>query len=131
MTARRTTLLALADRCEAASGPDRQLDAEIAFATGWRLRDAVWRPPGGEWGAELPPFTAMIDAALTLVPAGWDWRVEVERSRRPGAICCQHEAWRRFPGVTMYGAATPALALCTAALRAQAAVAATAEAAKG
>ena len=101
-------------RIEAATGPDREIDRAIMellclapdYAADW----------GGR-GFERPaPFayTASIDAALTLVPDGHDkWAV----SGRNAAVVqssnkeVTHAEW-------MY-AATPALALCAAALKAR------------
>ena len=80
MTTDRATLLGLADMVEAASRPDRELDAEIRRSCGWVALDKhQW------WSAEhvadcrqrkvskwkyatqsLPTFTASIDAALSL-----------------------------------------------------------------
>lgn len=91
MTTDRATLLGLADMVEAASRPDRELDAEIARSCGWVALDKhQW------WSAEhvadcrqrkvskwkyatqsLPTFTASLDAALSLVPEGAG--VEVQR----------------------------------------------------
>ena len=77
-----TTLLALAERCEQAAGPDRELDQEISRVLlpataegitrsryGWSYR--VFGPSGwdDEW-IETLPFTASLDAAVTLVPEG-------------------------------------------------------------
>lgn len=76
-------------RIKAATGPDRGLDAEIA--------EAVSAVPEGYGRAVVhgctlpywwhktdshaphftpPAYTASIDAALTLVPDGWDYRFE-------------------------------------------------------
>lgn len=59
----KSELLALADRCEAASGPNYQLDVDIAIAV-------------GRYGmnTRVPNFTASLDAAMTLVPEGWSRR---------------------------------------------------------
>ena len=128
----RKTLLALAERCEQATGPDRALDFMILKRVRG-LRDlGCGLYEMGNWYYALndddpsekhPPFpspTASLDAALALVPDGHDWRIEVESGRQPGAICCHPDQWSACPGVTMYSAATPALALCAAALRARA-----------
>jgi hypothetical protein len=113
-----TTLLALAERCEQAAGPDRELDAEIALAIGYtrekkgRERIAWWRNPKGQqigydgWHNFPPSFTASLDAAVTLVPEGCGWMV-MNNAAKVG----------RWPS----RGATPALALCAAALRAKAA----------
>lgn len=89
----RTTLEALLARVLEGTGPDRELDGEIwriaepaAFAAQhgldckpWRyIGNGVWRDdsdPEGHNKAFAPPYTASLDAALTLVPEGWHWSV--------------------------------------------------------
>jgi hypothetical protein len=77
----RADLIALIERVEAARGPDRELDAEIARTRlpadaddiarsrgGWSYR--VFGPEGwdDEW-MEVLPYTGSLDAAVTLYPA--------------------------------------------------------------
>lgn len=71
----RATLLALADRCEQATGPDRELDGAIATSLGWtdvhgsvlRADFQGGRPPGViDWWDHVPRFTASLDAARTI-----------------------------------------------------------------
>jgi len=129
------TLLELAERCEKAEGPDRKLDAEVARATGWKVSPGGtwWQPPGGQWGFVLRAYTASIDAALTLLPEGWFGALdpiffEDGESTLFDGICIRPQwrdwrpndadAWLRRMRAR---AATPALALCAAALRARAA----------
>lgn len=134
----RAELLALAARVEAAEGADRELDAEISVAV--HGGEIVWKTStgtmeayptrryastghvGGIGAAPVPAFTASLDAAASLVPEGHEWRVETLNMRdgRGGAIVCRPGSAERFPGVTMHCAATPALALTAAALRAMA-----------
>lgn len=67
-------LPALIARVEAATGPDRELDAEIALATGWERGEAgaFWREPGTRlWSGYYPNPTASLDAAVSLVLEGW------------------------------------------------------------
>ena len=130
----RATLLALADRCEQAAGPDRELDVAIARALGWKplYRDdySKWWPPAAVADARerkrsilhhptqpLPAFTANLDAAVTLVPEGWAWVVgsSVEGELKPAAQLKASDG-----GNVMAFAAIPALAICAAALRARA-----------
>lgn len=68
MSVDRKTLLALAERCENAEGPDRRLDADIARAARWEHRALVawWYPPGSKTAQALPHFTASFDAARTI-----------------------------------------------------------------
>jgi hypothetical protein len=99
-------LMELAERCEAATGPDTFLDLDISQTTG------AWK----KWPTfkEFSP-TASLDAALTLVPEGCEWRVR----------WCElpNGTWASIARIGENGcglnttAATPALALCAAALR--------------
>lgn len=121
----RADLIALAARVEQAQGPDRELDAEIARAIGWKesLSGRWWKPPGGDdWNFVLPPFTASLDAALTLVPEGWIFAVHSGDDRGPPVAYCVPNMGRLpWPHwVDDINAATPALALTAAALRARA-----------
>jgi hypothetical protein len=129
------TLLTLAERCEQAAGPDRELDAEIALAIGYtrekkgRERIAWWRNPKGQqlgydgWHNFPPSFTASLDAAVTLVPEGrawtvgqnlhhWHWQASINALNDEG-----NPTSIGFGGPCGW----PALALCAAALRARAA----------
>ena len=71
-------LAELIERLEKATGPDRQLDHDIALATGWAqsfsgatgTSPAGLISPDGNYHYSARPFTASIDAALTLVPDG-------------------------------------------------------------
>jgi hypothetical protein len=70
-----TALDALADRCEAATGADRELDA-LAFGlcvalprTGFICADERPGAPGGI-ADHVPRYSASLDAAMTLVPEG-------------------------------------------------------------
>lgn len=119
-------MLELAARVEAASGPDRELDAEIGRYTAAEFLGYV--PVEPQHGCA--PFTASLDAAMMLVPEGWRWmaghrehphaRAYVEN----GAPAFVGAGSRRNPARQWYEttAATPALALCAASLRARAQV---------
>jgi hypothetical protein len=129
MAANPAALAALAERVESAQGPDRELDAKIVAAIGsvaipWHhcgVAVAQWREPSGVEGAGgvstasryVPLYTASLDAAVALVPIGWERGFShdpphqaVGRANKWG----EHSIEAR--------AATPALALCAAALRA-------------
>jgi hypothetical protein len=65
------TLKSLLERVEKATGPDRELDLEIANVAGWRC-DGDWLyTPSGAMAAfndDSPPrYTASLDASLSLV----------------------------------------------------------------
>lgn len=102
-------LLELAERCKRATGPDSELGLAISEAC----------------EMETPHFcpTASLDAAMTLVPEGCVWSVGDWSAidKWVGATCWPPEDRRPvdFSGITL--AATPALALTAAALRALAA----------
>ncbi len=108
-----TRLLALAEECEKATGPDPELVKQIAIALGWRRSGlSHWQPPeadpAGVWRVGLPDWLGSLDAALSLVRPGRWWMVE----RRPGHTC--------YANISDDGegtAPTPPLALCAAALR--------------
>jgi hypothetical protein len=80
---------------------------------GWSDYEAVART------IDAPAYTTSLDAALTLVPAGWGWSLDYMDPGEPdGAMVGQHAGegynadCRPVP---------PALALCIAALKARAA----------
>lgn len=131
----RDELLDLAARVEAATGPDRALDADIELVLHPELVVLPWARVNFQCGKApyyedtsdpdalnvvFPAvYTRSLDAALTLVPAELWWRVSVVAGRpsanvRTGSIIS--------PGTKEWEghAATPALALTAAALRARA-----------
>ena len=127
------TLLALAARCEAGTGPDRALDVAIfrAVTPGakqYRPKSSTARKVGltevGGCIVPNPAYTASLDAATTLVPAGWashhsnrPWLAETNIKPAEASV------WARFQGAASFtgSAPTPARALTAAALRALAA----------
>lgn len=122
-------LLELAERCEAAEGPDRALDCWIMG----KVSDPSWTDADCEYAAHNPgvtlgppAYTASLDAAMMLVPEGWGWLVSQPNAKALASGLLKE----RTPvmGEVQYGidhrhtvaAATPALALCAASLRARA-----------
>lgn len=61
-------LIQLAERVEAATGPDRELDAEIYAALDSERDNLDALAINGEIGSWVPEFTASLDAAKTLWP---------------------------------------------------------------
>lgn len=105
----------LIERLEKATGPDREIDLAIyraefphpAVGLPKRNQDEYDRARG-------PRYTSSIDAALTLVPEGCKW--EASSYPKNGA------AWVgpfKAPVQQFTVAATPAIALCIAALKAR------------
>jgi hypothetical protein len=102
------TLLALAERCEQAARPDYELDLAIwtslVFLPGFR--------------PSRTDYTASLEAAITLVPVGCEWLRKQEQCMTVYRVPADPKEWARH--IDARGA-TPALALCSAALRARAA----------
>jgi hypothetical protein len=108
-------LIELAERCEKAKKPDRELDADIALTQGWTEHPGDnWIGPHGQ--ISVPAFTASLDAALTLVPEGHDWIIEHVN----GGLTICARVGHNDPDRISWGDIA-ALALCAAALRARAA----------
>jgi hypothetical protein len=127
MTATKDALLSLAERVEVASGADRELDRAVMkllnlppdYSADWGPRDNC-KPAPFE-------YTASIDAAMTLVPEGIGdeitamWSVEAWASNGVYPEHVRATAW--VWGAPRVYAATPALALLGACLRAHAEIA--------
>lgn len=111
----------LIERLEAATGPDRELDAEIALVTGWgfdpEFLTLQWTSPDGQISKSLPPnFTGSYDAAMSLI----DPRDELEITNLYGVARVAVGLNRE--GGSFYGeneCGDIRLALCAAALRAR------------
>ena len=115
-----TDLSDLIARIEAASGPDREINAEIGRYAPHLVAFLGGVPDDPQPGCL--PYTASIDTALTLVPTDAFWRLGHDGD---GADPSEFRAQLIVPklgGIDARGqsiAATPALALCAAALRAR------------
>ncbi len=118
-------LEALARRCEEAVSPDRELDVEIALALDWH---------GKQWGSirkfhllndlaacarfgDMPAYTASLDAAMELKgeSAVLITLSEIKGDGMPHCVLGNPATSELFRAV----AATPALALVAASLRAR------------
>jgi hypothetical protein len=132
----REELLALALRVEGLSGPDRLTDMWIENHLGLaRFEQAhPWRAHcEGETRLEPKPFTASLDSAMSLIPEGWRlYTADFSISGRarwmlegPKTKWVLDEDGEKCAGSDWYAqgiAATPALALTAASLRARAEV---------
>jgi hypothetical protein len=110
---RKDELLALAERVEALTGPDWEVDAQVGryFAAQF-LGYVPWEPQTG-----CAKFTASLDVAMSLVPEGWRWHSYYwPRKDEPRLMSLVTN--RPHAGIAHGKAATPALALTAAALRA-------------
>jgi hypothetical protein len=119
------TLPDLIKRLEEARSGSFELDCAIHKA----VRRADYERLGLVMPEYGPPYTVSLDAALTLVPEGWDWDVrnyrdwDVQgyRDRAAALVVKRYEAGQpqpNPPGYDGHGAA-PALALVIAALKAR------------
>jgi len=109
---------------EAATGPSRELDAEIGTIIGAEPRptELLWNYSGRRgvpyWKKEHIHYTSSIDAALTSVPEGWaiaeitytdKWSVRLRCPVNPSLGWTRREIHKDLPP-----------AICTAALKARA-----------
>lgn len=108
--------MTLIERLEALTAPDREVDAEIA-----KVMDTTVVRHHRESGTNITTtnchYTSSLDAALTLVPEGWEWlREHLE------TMCVylpKHNDVNSWD-IHITGAhKTPAIALCIAALKAR------------
>ena len=87
----------LIEKLEAADGPSRELDAEIALAIDYEIEglfpytlkdvinyydsiskateDGFFTDPNCI-ASQMPYFSKSIDAAMTLIPDGWEWEIQ-------------------------------------------------------
>lgn len=137
----KATLLALADELERATEGSRELSDRCLLATGWTHEDSGdprssrWRDPGGVpydyWDdpharsrSPIPPRphpTCNAQDAITwMVPKGWVGNLEVGSRIALQGMRCALWNGEFAPNVVeiMSEAATPALALSAASLRA-------------
>lgn len=108
------TILELAERCEQATGEDAYLDLDIHKALNLDMAEYFTL-------SDAPNYCGSIDAAMTLVPegayGGIVFGVDDDGKARAGAFVGSDPALQ----ADEREAATPALALCAAALRSRAA----------
>lgn len=134
------TITSLIEKLEGAEGPSLVLDGEIWCAVNgytfvmWDGAGCVYRraSDGGishEQASRIRPFSASLDAALALaerVLPGWEFGTYINRPDVNGRRFTKIEAHRWQDVSPEYAfacasskAATPALAVCAAVLRAQ------------
>jgi len=127
-------LEALAVRCEALAGPDREVDvcvfraigapvpfqfANLMVALTYDEAERCYTVPVGDMRCryEPPAYTASLDDAMSLVPDGCDW---LRKDFGTMTIVREGKLEKDWARHTDGKGATPALALCSAALRARA-----------
>lgn len=116
-----SNIAALIARLEKATGPDYRLSQDIGEAINLPGHYR-YEHPGSE-NQSWKNYTASLDAAMTLVPEGVSFAVGKGIETELGGSATDY-AWCGSKAVPHEGpyawAATPALALCAAALRARA-----------
>lgn len=113
----RSKLLALAEAVEKLTGPDRDIDREIGKAVNARIV-----PVMGAWGVQRDyrVYTSSIDAAMMLVPVNSLWNVGTDIDGPYARVLPPvGNGWLGSKEHYVLAATMP-LALCAAALRAQA-----------
>lgn len=130
----RGDLLALAERVEAAAGADRGLDDTIYQTVTGRCPHRNLRTVSGdadclmevcedcrdeEPDVRVPIYTASLDAAMSLVPEGWELSLNTFANPPAASAYCINAANEIVRPAKQY-IATPALAITAAALRARA-----------
>lgn len=128
----------LIERLEKATGPDRDLDTDIARATvteGWRILDdgtlecygEMDADHGPDWypsGAEIPYYTRDIDAAASLIdPRELSWTLGQNAHHRywQASVNCLDQGGEPYARGFAGPCVSPAVALSAAALKARAA----------
>ncbi len=113
-------LLKLAKRVEALSGPDREVDELIERAVGKYSAFSYYTLGDDDQSDYIPTrYTTSLDAALTLRSSGWTIAHICEEDDKRWFAELRHGFKTSYDHVAMAGkCATPALALCAAALRA-------------
>ncbi len=107
-------LIKLAERCEAAEGPNFELEMEIGRAVAPNFKE-MWR---STIGRPAPAYTASLDAAMTLIPADLFPTIDFVTKR----VWIRDEKGFDVAWTSAHGfAATVPLSICAAALRARAA----------
>jgi hypothetical protein len=114
-TSGRRIMTKLSDRVEALTGPCRETD--LAIATAIRPEQPSDKWAGRRQAKVAKAFTGSVDAALAmvLVPEGWRGSIEYIVS----TLFVVHLIEREGRSEVFARAATPAIALCAAALRAR------------
>ncbi|QJR01770.1 hypothetical protein HH800_05900 [Sphingobium yanoikuyae] len=118
----RDTLLALAERVEALSNPNAEIDGDIVMALGLLNFDThrlLLFADGQMAPAISPAYTASLDAAKTLVPKGWHVGMLTECDEDDSPSCCLTQNEEPCRDAVGRGA-DMALSLVAASLRARA-----------
>jgi hypothetical protein len=120
-----TSLIEAIQAVQNAKEGSRPLDRQVAEAIGWRrelkevtddsgktISRGMWYPPNSEKSGTIPSYTSDLDAAQKIVSLIGPAAAQGGCSWEPGKASAQIVG---FPAVE---ARTPALALCSAAMRA-------------
>lgn len=112
-------MVSLIERIEAATEGSLDLDRKILAALGYTWRGmAYWKGSGanGKMWKDTSLLTRSLDGAARLVPEGWCWHLGWLEANGEAIARLFRADNKREP---ISSAATPALALCAAALKAR------------
>lgn len=118
-------LIALAERCEKAEGPDRDIDRALCPLVGIRVVDEG-RPLGRCYydahghGVPLPLFTTSIDAVLSLIDPADEWSLSTIYNIARAEVGINRDQQTAWTGYGENASCIPVLALLAAALKARA-----------
>ena len=105
----------LVERIEAATGPDRALNADILRYLGWTQDGSDAVDPEGNRAHSIPDYTGSIDAAMSLVPEYLHTSMTDDPDDLGGVVA---ELWSAKSNYWVNAATFP-LALTSVALRAR------------
>lgn len=110
--------LEIADACEKATGPSREIDARIqGNVENWTERDIAYVLSDIEGTAKPKPYTASLDAIVALIEREFSEPVFYASRTRSGLGYASLSKDYQTPHIEC-NAATPTLALCAAFARA-------------
>ena len=101
----------LLEKLEAAEEGSRELDVAIAWAIDYD-------PPPYTNIHQCPRYTTSLDAAITLIPSDHEWDISVDLENKRAYATVGDDVWDECHAVIKTTAATPALAIVVASLKA-------------
>ncbi len=104
------------------SEPTRELADEVLRLYGWTSAGGGWRNPGKQWSPFRPNPLTNLNAAVTLVPEGLPIQLDMRAAVGKPSFACIGEILDGevyYPTDNITWAATPAIALTIACLRAK------------
>lgn len=96
---------------------NRELDGQLALKQGWHIGEFQhWIDSDNNYYFEPPHYTTSLDDAITLIPEGWFYSISTKSWTSDVAVLL-HKGFANKSRIWA-SAATPALAMCICALKA-------------